>query len=242
MMRMTRNHAICLQALGLSLLLVSCLSAPWQQNSRRAMLPKSAYTQPSPNGQQPGYPRSSFPSNPNQSGFHHSNKQGLSETGQLWQGTQPNPKFQSRSFLSGNFLPKTFFKQISPTSWRSRIQATKLFPLIQRHLMKSYILLQSDHVTHNIQTDWDKFFLGGRLFRNRMSVSLFQVSLQETEIVITNKLEYFQQEEERQSFGESDWIPTQDITNEKIQLIQSVSHTLNAMNTAAHNGLGPSHR
>lgn len=131
----------------------------------------------------------------------------------------------------------TYFKQVAPSAWRCKVPADQLFPLVARHLSGSYILAQTDAGSRTIVTEWDKFFIGGRLFRNKMSVSLFPVSPLETELLIMNKLEYFQQNSERQAFGESDWIPTQDVTNERAQLIESLSQLLHALNlaSATHN-------
>ncbi len=151
--------------------------------------------------------------------------------------TQGNRYAQTSPQFGALQLPSTqprFFKQITPTAWRTRVPAVQLFPLIVRSLSESYIVRKSDNRIMTVQTDWDKFFLGGRLFRNRLSVSLFQVSRQEAELVINNKVEYFQQESENKAFGESDWIPTQDITNEKEQLITSLSHVLHSISLSAH--------
>ena len=130
----------------------------------------------------------------------------------------------------------SYFKQINASTWRTRIRANVLYPLIVRHLSESYILKTSDSRAMNIQTDWDKFFIGGRLFRNRLSVSLFQLSAQDTELVVNNKVEYFQQPDEAAAYGESDWIPTQDITNEKSSLIEGLGKILHAINLSAAAG------
>lgn len=128
--------------------------------------------------------------------------------------------------------PRTFFRQVSENSWRSRIPAASLYPLVLRQLSGSYIILANDARSMSIQTDWDKFFVGGRLFRNRLSVSLFPISTVESELVVMNKVEYFRSPEERSGMGEADWIPTQDVTNEKVELIESLSRIAQAMRVA----------
>jgi hypothetical protein len=126
-----------------------------------------------------------------------------------------------------------YFRQINDNTWRTRFPANTLYPLILRHLSGSYIIQSSDPRALSIQTDWDKFFLGGRLFRNRLSVNLFQVSQQDSEIVINNKVEYFLAKEEGLGSGEADWIPTQDVTNEKAQLIDSLGRIALSMHRSA---------
>jgi hypothetical protein len=127
----------------------------------------------------------------------------------------------------------TYFKQVAPSAWRCKVPADQLFALVARHLSGSYILAQTDSGSRTIVTEWDKFFIGSRLFRNKISVNLFAVSPFETELLVMNKLEYFQQSSERQAYGESDWFPTQDITNERAQLIESLSSLLHALNLAS---------
>lgn len=145
-----------------------------------------------------------------------------------------NPREQA-PWLSGPSQTKrpTYFKQVSSSAWRCKVPADQLFPLVARHLSGSYILAKTDAGSRTIVTEWDKFFIGSRLFRNKISINLFPVSPLETELLIMNKLEYFQQNSERQAFGESDWIPTQDITNERAQLVESLSQQLHALNLAS---------
>ncbi len=102
-----------------------------------------------------------------------------------------------------------------------------------RHLSESYVIRTNDPRNMSIQTDWDKFFIGGRLFRNRLNISLFQLAGLDCEMIINNKVEYFQASEESSAYGESDWIPTQDVTNEKKQLIESLTRIFHAMNVAS---------
>lgn len=129
--------------------------------------------------------------------------------------------------------PPVFFRPINPNTWRTRIPAASLYPIIVRHLSESYVIRNSDARSMSIQTDWDKFFIGGRLFRNRLNISLFQLAGLECEMVVNNKVEYFQASEENSAYGESDWIPTQDVTNEKKQLLEALSRILHAMNVAS---------
>lgn len=110
--------------------------------------------------------------------------------------------------------------------------AAALYPLLLRQLSSNYILLSSDPRAMSVQTDWDKFFLGGRLFRNRLSVTLFQVSGGESEVLVNNKVEYFRSPDERTGTEDADWIPTQDITNERADLIESLTRIAQAMRTA----------
>ena len=125
-----------------------------------------------------------------------------------------------------------YFRQISDSSWRTWMPAATIYPLLLRQLSSNYIILSSDPRALSVQTDWDKFFLGGRLFRNRLSVTLFQVSGGESEVLVNNKVEYFRSPDERTGADDADWIPTQDVTNEKADLIESLTRIAQAMRTA----------
>lgn len=147
------------------------------------------------------------------------------------QSQHPNwnaQRLASNDPFTGNLTP-TFFQPVKDNTWRTRVPALVLFPLVVRHLSESYIVSSTNPATFSVQTDWDKFFIGGRLFRNRMNISMFQVSPSMTEIVINNKVEYFQSANEQANYGDSDWIPTQDITNEKTSLIENLSQSLQAI-------------
>jgi hypothetical protein len=152
-----------------------------------------------------------------------------------------NRRYSSRQGAEGipglNPLPaplsQVFFRPINQNTWRTRIPASSLYPIVLRHLSESYVIRTNDPRNMSIQTDWDKFFIGGRLFRNRMNISLFQLAGLDCEMIINNKVEYFQASEESSAYGESDWIPTQDVTNEKKQLVEALTRILHAMNVAS---------
>jgi hypothetical protein len=152
-----------------------------------------------------------------------------------------NRRFAGRSDGEGipglNPLPATqsqvFFRPINHNTWRTRIPASSLYPIVLRHLSESYVIRTNDPRNMSIQTDWDKFFIGGRLFRNRLNISLFHLAGLDCEMIINNKVEYFQASEESSAYGESDWIPTQDVTNEKKQLVESLTRIFHAMNVAS---------
>ena len=74
-----------------------------------------------------------------------------------------------------------------------------------------------------LQTDWDKFFIDGRLFRNRIHVSVFPVGPKQTEVVIRNSLEYFSgvSESVADTGSEGHWLPSPDITNEVANLVKN---------------------
>lgn len=195
------------------LLGVGCVSQPWPQADRGRPLNRS-------------YP----PSETNQRKYHPLPPQAV---------PQQNPESLTSSRLSQN-LPGShefalqgpqvsFFKAITESVWRTRIPARDLYPLLQRTVSQSYIIRHQDPRSLSIQTEWDKFFIGGRLFRNRMSLNLFQVGPGLIELVVNNKVEYFRDAGHDASGQENSWIPTQDITNEKQKLIENLNTSLNAL-------------
>jgi hypothetical protein len=74
-----------------------------------------------------------------------------------------------------------------------------------------------------LQTDWDKFFIDGRLFRNRVHLSVFPIGPKQTEVVIRNSLEYFSGSGEAlaDSGSEGQWLPSPDVTNEVAAIVKN---------------------
>jgi hypothetical protein len=76
----------------------------------------------------------------------------------------------------------------------------------------------------SLQTDWDKFFIDGRLFRNRFVVSVFPIGPRQTEVLIRNNLEYFSGAAGQSgSQADGDWLPSPDVTDEVAKLVDGVN-------------------
>lgn len=114
--------------------------------------------------------------------------------------------------------------KVEGNTWRTALPATRVFSLLGRSLSQNYILSRVDRRNLSLQTDWDKFFIDGRLFRNRFVVSVFPVGPRQTEVLIRNTLEYFSGAAGQPgSQTDGDWLPSPDITDEVAKLVDNVN-------------------
>jgi hypothetical protein len=89
---------------------------------------------------------------------------------------------------------------------------------MSRIISQSYIISAVDRKNMNIQTEWDKFFIDGRLFRNRINITVFPVGNRMTEVVIKNAVEYYSGSVEKQEQNMA-WLPSPDLTDEVNRLV-----------------------
>lgn len=108
----------------------------------------------------------------------------------------------------------SYFQKVAQGVWRTPLPASEVFQVCAKLLSTHYILERADDEKF-LLTQWDKFYIQGRLFRNKMSVSIFPINVRETEIVVKNNVEYHAPEMMAKSVSEEyQWLPTQDITDE----------------------------
>jgi hypothetical protein len=119
---------------------------------------------------------------------------------------------------------------VNGNTWRTQAPPDMIYGIMARLLSQSYIMNGTDRKNFALQTDWDKFFIEGRLFRNRMSVMVFPVGPRQTEIVIKNTVEYYTGSAGKKEEGEL-WLPSPDVTDEVVKLVDNTNkHTAFAYN------------
>jgi len=127
-----------------------------------------------------------------------------------------SPSMQS-NYKNDNFIENkmdSYFQKVTHGVWRTPLPASEVFQVCAKLLSTHYILDKANDEKY-LLTQWDKFYLQGRLFRNKMSVSIFPINVRETEIVIKNYVEYHAPEMVAKTVAEEyQWLPTQDITDE----------------------------
>lgn len=125
-------------------------------------------------------------------------------------GTQPLSNIFSLTHIEGN-------------TWRTSAHPAMVFGIMSRIISQSYIISALDRKNFNLQTDWDKFFIDGRLFRNRISVMVFPVSPRQTEVVVKNIVEYYTGGQSTKPEENTAWLPSPDITDEINKLVESTN-------------------
>jgi hypothetical protein len=137
---------------------------------------------------------------------------------------QPKQKANGSEFMTArnSGLP---LQKIEGNTWRTNVSAQTAFIAISKTLAKSYTITANDRKNLSIQTDWDKFFVEGRLFRNKVNISVFPVSARSTEVVIRNSLEYFTSSSGSEN-EQGTWLPCPDITDEVKRIVDSSSATI----------------
>lgn len=118
-------------------------------------------------------------------------------------------------------------KNVDENIWRSSVDATALFNMISRILAQRYVISAVDRRNLTASTEWDKFFIEGRMFRNRLSVSVFPVGMHQSEVVLKNSVEYYSGTPGKlDSSTVVNWYPTPDITDEVQRLVSSLNRQI----------------
>jgi hypothetical protein len=104
--------------------------------------------------------------------------------------------------------------------WRLNKPLQNIYYKALRMLSQDYIVTQANKESLTIQTDWDTFFLEGRLMRNRLSLTFYPLSPKQTEVQITNFVEY--QKESTLPGANVGWIPGPDVTTEVDRLLSAL--------------------
>lgn len=146
---------------------------------------------------------------------------------------------QINSSLSGNsghggfsrpmMTSPLMFQRLDKNTWRIAASAPLVFQTVARILSQTYILSQTDRRSFSLSTEWDKFFIDGRLFRNRVSINVFPLNSKFADLVIKNSIEYYTQNNAKLDTNSPDqWLPTQDITNEMDRILEKTQKQLMA--------------
>lgn len=119
------------------------------------------------------------------------------------------------------------FQRLDKNTWRVATNATHLFQTLARVLSQGYIISKADRQSLSLSTEWDKFFIDGRLFRNRISINIFPFNQRSADLILKNNIEYYTQT--AQKIDESDptqWLPTQDVTDELDKILEKTQKQL----------------
>jgi hypothetical protein len=145
---------------------------------------------------------------------------------------------QLNSALSGNISgglaqpmvnSPLLFQRLDRNTWRVATTAGHLFQTIARVISQSYIISQADRRALSLSTEWDKFFIDGRLFRNRISVNVFPYSARSADLIIKNNIEYYTQTAQKTDENNpTQWLPTQDVTDELDRVLEKTQSQLMA--------------
>ena len=136
--------------------------------------------------------------------------------------TAPGVPADPRSRL---MLPRgSELTRVDGNVWRTSVDAGQVFAMLSRFLSQNYLLSSVDRKNLTMNTDWDKFFIDGRLFRNRLSISVFPVGQRQTEVVVKNSVEYFAGNPNKpEEATVANWLPSPDITDEVTRVVDSLN-------------------
>jgi hypothetical protein len=146
----------------------------------------------------------------------------------LSQGTISNQN-KKNNYSNFNPSPQQSFpnalslSHVEGNTWRTSAHPAMVFGIMSRLLSQNYIINSMDRKNFNTQTDWDKFFIDGRLFRNRISIMVFPVGPRQTEVVVKNIVEYYTGSLNTKLEENSAWLPSPDITDEINKLVENTN-------------------
>jgi hypothetical protein len=130
-------------------------------------------------------------------------------------------------FSQPMFTAPLLFQRLDRNTWRVATPAPLLYQTIAKILSQTYIIAKADRQTLSLSTEWDKFFIDGRLFRNRVSINVFPLNQKNADLVIKNNIEYYTQSEHKVDENTpTQWLPTQDITDEMERILEKAQKQL----------------
>jgi hypothetical protein len=126
------------------------------------------------------------------------------------------------------------FQRLDKNTWRVASSAPQLFQTVAKILSQNYIISKADRQTLSMSTEWDKFFIDGRLFRNRISINVFPYNQRASDLVIKNNIEYYTQTAQRVDENDpTQWLPTADVTDELERILEKTQKQLMAQTPGA---------
>lgn len=155
---------------------------------------------------------------------------------------RPTPEPAS-SIPAGTLAPmadEAALRTAAPGVWRIGLPAQETYRIVATVLAQSYIIARSDATQYTVATEWDKFFVESRLFRNRVHAAVFPLGPRETELVIRNVVEYYAGDQAQGAVVEdAGWLPCPDVTNEVRTIVGRVQQQVTGMATtgAARDGV-----
>lgn len=172
----------------------------------------------------PGFLESLFQDEPNveNNRENYSNRNVISQNGIANPNKRPNFGNYNLNYQQPIQNPFTL-SHIEGNTWRTQAHPALVFGIMSRILSQNYIISSMDRKNFNLQTDWDKFFIDGRLFRNRINIMVFPVSPRQTEVVLKNIVEYYTGSPNNKMEDHSSWLPSPDLTDEVNKLIDSTN-------------------
>lgn len=96
-----------------------------------------------------------------------------------------------------------------------------------RVLIHNYNLNIVNKESGIITTEWDSFYLGEKIYRNKISLHLVAVGWGAVDLIIHNNIEILFTPFHSKSTGGLAWIPTRDITKEVSRVVHNMAISLN---------------
>lgn len=133
----------------------------------------------------------------------------------------------SAGFAQPMIASPLLFQRLDKNTWRIAASAQRLFQTVAKILSQTYIVAKADRQTLSMSTEWDKFFIDGRLFRNRISIHVFPFNQRTADLVIKNNIEYYTQTAQKiDEDSPTQWLPTQDVTDELDRILEKTQKQL----------------
>ena len=119
-----------------------------------------------------------------------------------------------------------YLTRIDKNTWASNLAPHELLAVMARQVSEKYEVLSVDRKNLVVATNWDKFLIRNRLFRNRLHIILFPIKKNYTEIVLRNEVEYHSEVRYTKDKAFDVWVPTQDVTKELYNIFKVTKHAL----------------
>lgn len=116
--------------------------------------------------------------------------------------------------------PAVFAEELSPTVFRVRAPRAAVWKALLKVLIKNYNFSIVDRGNAVVTTEWDRFYLDGVLYRNKLSIHMQAINWQATEVNVFNNVERLDGTPNSLSTGR--WLPDQDRSQEIQRIVSNV--------------------
>lgn len=119
--------------------------------------------------------------------------------------------------------PSATIYPVDPYTYRFVLNDAEVWDAMLDVLLRNYNLTIVDKNSGVIATEWDSYYLGRGVYRNKISIRFKRVSQQHSDVTFHNTVERLRDASQAGGAFGAVWLPVQDPVNEVQRIIQNVA-------------------
>lgn len=125
---------------------------------------------------------------------------------------------------AGSMAPKqATIYAVDQQTFRILVKDDRVWEAALDLLLRNYNLTIIDRSSGVMTTEWDSFFLDGKVYRNKLSIRIRRINTQQCELRILNNVEALR---DANGIVSDTWLPAEDRGGETARLVQNLALVL----------------